>query len=277
MGRDSVSLQAGPSAPRNDTTDETGTVTFPALTANPTSGAQAHYDLVVAPPTGYVALADDVTPSSAAHVQLAPGQTFTTALRVYQPATVTVYAANPPVGAPYTLYVGSARASESWVLDEGTGRHTVSSLAGESLVPLPSSSPYTVGAAAVVGSGGSALYYFTPAESKGVPASYPDDLTQTFNLTFGTPYAAAAVSILTVRVQTSEGAPDGGARIDVTGGPGSVYLTATTPSTGPDVGRVQLVVPTGAGYDITAWGSSGPGQLVDQNVPDDTTATVVVP
>jgi protocatechuate 3,4-dioxygenase beta subunit len=40
-----VNLGTGPSAPRSDTTDETGTVTFAGLTANPVSGPQAYYDL----------------------------------------------------------------------------------------------------------------------------------------------------------------------------------------------------------------------------------------
>src|SRR3972149_2903695 len=71
-----VNLGTGPSAPRSDATDATGTVTFPALTANPTSGPDAYYDLTVDLPSGYAILPEDVPPGAAAHGQLPPGQTF---------------------------------------------------------------------------------------------------------------------------------------------------------------------------------------------------------
>ena len=83
-----VSLLTGPSAPQGDTTDGSGTVVFPALTANPASGGQAFYDLAITPPTGYSALTDDVSPNAAAHTKLAVSQTFSTVLRIYKPSTV---------------------------------------------------------------------------------------------------------------------------------------------------------------------------------------------
>ncbi len=84
-----VGLATGPSAPRNDVTDETGTASFPALTPNPTSGSTAYYD-ISAGATGYTTLSDDLSPGAAAHVQLAPGQTFNTAIRLYLPARILV-------------------------------------------------------------------------------------------------------------------------------------------------------------------------------------------
>ena len=46
------------------------------------------------PPTGYVTLADTVSPAAPAHVQLSPGQTWATALYVYKPATIFVQLRN---------------------------------------------------------------------------------------------------------------------------------------------------------------------------------------
>jgi hypothetical protein len=112
-----VSLGTGPSAPRSDTTDEAGSVTFAALTPNPTSGPGDYYDLAVSAPSGYELLGDDVSPGSAAHVQLAPGQTFDTALRVYRPATIGVIlhdADGTTFAGAATVTVSSSRGSESF-------------------------------------------------------------------------------------------------------------------------------------------------------------------
>ena len=83
-----VNLTTGPSAPLSDTTDAGGNIVFPALTANPTSGPTAFYNLSMTPPSGYTLLKEDdiaQTPTSAnAHVQLAPSQVFPTSLRVYK-------------------------------------------------------------------------------------------------------------------------------------------------------------------------------------------------
>ena len=71
-----------------------GDRTSPASRPNPTSGGQAYYDLSLTPPTGYVTLYDTVSPAAPAHVQLAPGQTWPTALYVYKPATIYVQLKN---------------------------------------------------------------------------------------------------------------------------------------------------------------------------------------
>jgi prepilin-type N-terminal cleavage/methylation domain-containing protein len=44
-----VALSTGPSAPRNDLTDASGTVVFAGLTANPTGGPTAYYDVAATP------------------------------------------------------------------------------------------------------------------------------------------------------------------------------------------------------------------------------------
>ena len=102
-----VALATGPDAPRNDVTDASGTVLFAGLTPNPTSGPTAYYDLSLTPPTGYVTLYDTVSPASPAHVQLSPGQTWPTALYIYQPATIYVDLKNSD-GTPF-VPTGTAR------------------------------------------------------------------------------------------------------------------------------------------------------------------------
>ena len=101
-----VNLTTGPSAPLSDTTDAGGDITFPALTANPTSGPTAFYNLSMTPLSGYTLLKDDdiaLTPSSAnAHMQLAPSQTFNSTLRVYKGSTITVNLVNQATSATYT-------------------------------------------------------------------------------------------------------------------------------------------------------------------------------
>jgi type II secretory pathway pseudopilin PulG len=79
-----VHLSDGPSANRSDTTDVAGTVSFAALTPNPTTGPLAYYDLTVDGVTGYQTLTADVPPgaanppATASHIQLAPSQTSST-------------------------------------------------------------------------------------------------------------------------------------------------------------------------------------------------------
>ena len=115
-----VLLATGPSSPRNDVTDNAGNSVFPALTANPTSGPQAYYDLFLTPPSGYTVLKDDdvsLSPTAtSAHVQLAPGQTWVTSLRVYRGCTINVQLTDAATGLPYTgtanVTVQSSRGSQ---------------------------------------------------------------------------------------------------------------------------------------------------------------------
>src|SRR3954447_12922071 len=160
-----VSLGTGPSAPRIDVTDAGGKVIFPSLTANPTGGGQAYYDLSVTPPFGYVMLRDDLSPSLVAHKQLGIAEPWPTTLRAYKPCFVNVSVASPPVNptggaqVPYTLSVGSSRGSEAFAKTAGTTfTGPISSVAGEAPVPPPVAASYTAGASAVVGSGATAKY-----------------------------------------------------------------------------------------------------------------------
>ena len=219
VGDVTVSMGGGPSGTRTDTTDPTtGTVTFPALTANPTSGPQAYYDIVVTPPSGYEALSDDISPAAAAHVQLAPGQTFNTALRIYRPATLTVVLKHSD-GTDYTgnatVKLSSDRKPEqTFAITGGVGTITV--LGGEKLVP----GTYT--ASASTGTG-----LCADEVTQGVPDDYPSVMTSTVVLTLD------ACPTGTMAVTTNwGGAPADGATVTVTGGPDSINVTGTADSSG---------------------------------------------
>ncbi|MFI5101405.1 MAG: hypothetical protein ACHQE5_12980, partial [Actinomycetes bacterium] len=116
-----VTLSTGPSAPQSDTTDATGSVVFASLVPNPASGGQQYYDLSITPPAGYMALADDVSPATAAHKALTAGMTWAPSLRVYKPSTVGFTVVNAAGGAfPGTVTVTITRASDNQVLTQQT-------------------------------------------------------------------------------------------------------------------------------------------------------------
>jgi type II secretory pathway pseudopilin PulG len=240
----SVSLATGPSAPRGDVTDSSGNVIFPALTANPTSGAQAYYDISTTVP-GYTTLKDDLSPAAAAHAQLAPGQTFNTVLRVYKPATINVLVNTAAGGGPYTgtatVTIGSPRTTQSFTVTGGS--LSVNALNGEPLVP---GLAYTVSAQTAAGNYAAAL-------TATVPNAYPTDLTSTFTLTLSA--ATYTTSSLTVKVQTAAGAPVKGARVEVSGGPVPTYVSGFADATG----SITVAVPPGSGYNVNAKGVAGEG------------------
>ena len=225
-----VDLATGPSAPRSDSTDVTGTVTFPALTPNPVSGATAYYDLS-ASSSGYVTLSDDVSPGTAAHVQVAPGQTLNTAIRIYRPAelTVEVHRADgsnyPGVG---TVTVSSSRGSETFAY---SGSDLVlTTLDGEPIVPTLE---YTVSAQ---------LGALTPTPvTQYVPDDYPSDLTSTITLAVPD-YATLAVTV------TQGASPAAGAAVGITGGPDAINISGTADSNG----FIAFDVPAGNGYVASA-------------------------
>jgi hypothetical protein len=236
-----VDLKTGPSAPRNDATDGGGNVTFAALTPNPTSGPQAYYDLEATIP-GYETIREDLPPNGPAHVQLAPGQTFSTALRVFRPATIYVELKNGSgqlYTSPATVTVSSSRAGQEFAVTGGL--LTLTQLGGESIIP---GLQYTVSARA-------SSNLFSAAVTKTVPDNYPTDLTSTFTLTL----QAFTTKGLLVQVRDSGGEPVQQARVHVVGGPGSIALSGVA-----NEGGVQFDdVPVGPGYSITARPPSGDG------------------
>jgi prepilin-type N-terminal cleavage/methylation domain-containing protein len=237
-----VSLATGPSAPRSDFTDPAGSVTFAGLTANQTTGPQAYYD-VTASLSGYATLKDDVSPASAAHVQLAPGQTFGTVLRMYRPATIYLVV-NAPTGGLYpgtaTVTVSSPRGAQAFPVTGGTA--TVNQINGEPVVP---GLRYTVSAQTAVGN-------FAPALGSTVPNSYPNDLTSTFTLQLSAP---AATQTVNVKVQTVAGVAVKSANVELSGGPLPVDIAGVTDASG----NVTFAVPAGAAYTVVAKGTSGEG------------------
>jgi type II secretory pathway pseudopilin PulG len=241
-----VDLRTGPSAPRNAETDAGGMVSFAGLTANPLVGPQAFYDLFVVDISNYVVLREDVPPAAPAHVQLAPGQTFDTVLRIYLPSKINIYVQDS-FGNPYpgtaTVSVGSSRASEEFPVTGGS--RTITDLGGE---PLVSGLPYTVGAR--VDPPGP-LEFFARAVTQPVPDGYPNDLESDFTLRL-LPSTSGRIN---VRVRTASNNPVPGARVVVNGGPFPVYLT----SLANPGGVADFDLPPGPGYTVTATGVNGEG------------------
>lgn len=223
-----VDLRGGPDI-RSDTSEPDGSVTFASLTPNPTSGPLAFYDLFISHP-GYDVLREDRSPAPAAHVQVAPGQLFSTVLRVYRPATIDVQlvdGAGSPFSQPATVTVASSRggATFPWA----GGPLTITQLAGESVVP---GIEYTVSATAPGG-------WYGTAVSQIVPRNYPLDLGSSFRVSLRQ-YPTARIEVQ-LRDAATLG-PIGGARVDVVGGPGGAFVTGTT---NPG-GVVSFDVPAGS-------------------------------
>lgn len=222
-------VSTNPSVNRNDTTDPTGTATFAALDANPSA---SYYHDITASKTGYVTLKDDLSPAAAAHVSLAPSQTFNTAIRLYKPATIYVLLKNLD-GTTFTgdasVVISSSRGSETFAYSGGL--LTVTSIAGEQVVPALQ---YTV--AATVGA-----TVLSPV-TKYVPTDYPTDLTSQFTLTV-TPHGDVKVTV------TQDSAPAVGATVTLAGGPDSISVVGTADANGE---VLFTGVPAGSGYTVSA-------------------------
>jgi hypothetical protein len=242
-----VDLQTGPSAPRSDVTEPDGTVTFPDLVPNPTPSS--YYDLQVTA-AGYLTLREDVSPGAAAHVRVAPGQVIATSIRVYKPATIELVLTDN-LGAPYTgpatVTLSSSRGSQDFAVTGG--RLTVTQIGGEYVVP---GLQYTASARTSTG-------LFSASVTQTVPRSYPTDLGSTFTLVLQ-PYSFAKLNVQ-VRDRVNRG-PIPGALVEVSGGPGSIYMSGVANSGG----IISFDVPAGsAPYSVTAREPAGPkwGTAVD--------------
>ena len=234
-----VQLLNGPSSPETCTTDSSGTVTFPGLTPNPTSGGQAYYDLVLTPPSGYQVLSDDAEPpyhtKIPAYVQLSPTQFWTTTLFVFKPSTIVVNLQDLP--APWgdgLTYTGTASVNvtsndprtrnqnKTFPYSGGplTITQGVTSVDGSYLVP----GSYTVQVTPPAG------YVQMPADTQTIPAGYPGTTTGTFN-EWMIPQGELDV---TVKAKNSAGTTVTctGANVTLTGGPGNVSLGPTTSNGG---------------------------------------------
>jgi type II secretory pathway pseudopilin PulG len=197
-----VNLATGPSAPESCTTDSSGTATFPGLTPNPTSGAQAYYDLSVTPPTGYQVLSDDAAGSAPVHVQLSPTQFWTTSLSVFKPATIVINLLNPD-GTPYA---GAATVTVTSNDPRTSGIAKSFSYAGSPLTVsnvVPTDAPYLVPGQYSIQV--SQFGYQAVTDNGTVPVGYPTTLSSTFNETM-TPIAANGELDVTVQGKKASGA-----------------------------------------------------------------------
>ncbi len=241
-----VALATGPSAPSSDTTDASGSVTFAGLTPNPTSGGQAYYDLSLTPPTGYVTLYDTVSPASPAHVQLAPGQTWPTALYLYRPSTIYVQLRNfdgtpfVPVGSTtatlkYTR--NSTQYSKNFSYAGGTLTVTSMTEGSQSVLVIPGLS-YTLSLL-----GGS---FYANQVTANVPDAYPTVLSHTFTVN------NAQLATVTATVKRGSTLCNS-ATVTVTGGPfgGSPWNLSLSATTVNGVATIPNV-PVGSGYTIKA-------------------------
>ncbi len=240
-----VSLTNGPSPNRTDTTDTAGAVSFAALTPNPTSGAQAYYDLTVTAAAGYETLPADVPPGTAtppstpSHIQLAPAQTSTTSIQIYKPATINLVLVDGG-GSPYTAgaalritssYTGATTTDS---VSSGASGKTITLLGGNKIIP---GATYTVEGRTT--SGLCAMPAASPVPSSG----YPGNTTETFTLQF-TPCPSGDIAVNVKQL----GVDMAGAAVTVTGGPNNMSLTGTTDASG----NATFTVPEGTGYTVTA-------------------------
>jgi prepilin-type N-terminal cleavage/methylation domain-containing protein len=266
-----VNLGAGPSAPRSDVTDATGTVTFPAVT--PTTGVLPYYT-VTPSISGYNVFPDDAAPNAASRFALSPSQTANTTIRVYKPAQIIVNIPNYTSGgtaSAFFVYVGSQRKAQRF--NYTSGNLTINSLNGEPIIP---GIQYTVSAMKEVSPGPSR--YYVPSTTMTVPSGYPSNLTTTYTVNLGAVVPTRSV-IVQVR-KSGVGVPS--TRVDIQGGPSpGYYQTGTTNSSG----NFTFNVPQSTNgtpstyYTVTAWNAAGTGtgQSLNVNASSNTTITVSVP
>jgi hypothetical protein len=228
------------------------------LTPNPTSGPTAYYDLSLTPPTGYVTLYDTVSPAAPAHVQLSPGQTWPTALYIYQPATIYLDLRNsdgttftPAGSSTATLKYTRNSTQYSKNLSYTGSLLTVTSMTeGSNTVQTIPGIAYTASAL----NGG--FYEYDPvaqtpevSKTENVPDAYPTTLTHTFTLT-NAPTAALSVQV------TRSGVACKGATVTVSAGPwgGAPWNFSVTGTTNASTGAAAVlnvpVLPSGTTYTI---------------------------
>jgi type II secretory pathway pseudopilin PulG len=253
IGDASVSLSTGPSAPRNDTTDpSTGLATFAALTPNPTSGAQAYYDIAVAK-GGYETYVDYISPAAPAHIQLAPSQTADTTILLYLPVTINVSVLDSG-GNPYA---GTATVKLSSERSGTTQTYTATGGATPAITNFASrpAAPGNFTARAFT-----STLCANPVTTL-VPTNYPVDRTYTFALQL----QPCPSGTLTVNV-TQLGGPAVGANVQVSLGPNEIAPISGTTNASGSVTFTNL--PSGTDpYTITVMDAPG-------NVSASTTATI---
>jgi type II secretory pathway pseudopilin PulG len=238
-----VNLTGGPdSENRNDTTDGSGTVIFPALTSA-TNGTPVF--TLATTFSGYAVFPDDISPGSASSITSAPGTNSTGTLRMYLPVSLTINV-QTAAGAPYTsgatVSLDSSRCGLGTVsIPSGQSSTTITSCnyaTGKSVPLVPNvlgQTPLFDKYYATAWSNSGGFWGVGPAVT--VPSSYPATLTQSVNVKFS---ATTYPTTKQVKVTVTKGGPaDTNARVEVTGGPAGVDLYGTTDANG----QVTLTVP----------------------------------
>jgi hypothetical protein len=233
-----VNLLTGPSAPRSDVTDVTGTVSFKKLDPNATPTCPSDcYDLT-ASLTGYTQL------DSPTRVNVAPGQSATPTIQIYRPSSIDVLLRDSGGGA-YTgtasVKITSGRDGKTQTFSVSGGSATIFEVTGEKIVP---NVQYTVEAWTT---GGTPLC--AAPSTQYVPDDYPSDLTSTFTLTFGN----CPSGEIAAHVTWGGSAPAANSVVTLSGGPyGMSPVAGTTDSSG---NVTFLNVPGGNGYTVVATNS----------------------
>lgn len=224
----SVSVATGPSAPRSDATDASGSVLFPALTA---AAGGSVYD-VTASLAGYSTFPQDLPTWAPGHVTLTPGQVDgPKQIRLYRNGISLTVNLVDASGSPFTggaaVYVGSPVCGQVASVPAGSSSTTIASVvlgnayAGIGSIPIP---PMTFTVSAQSGSKLSAPQQVT------VPRSYPSDLTQAVTLALPSS-GAGSMTPLTVTV-TKGGAAVPNAHVEVANTSPGVYLFGLTNASG---------------------------------------------
>jgi prepilin-type N-terminal cleavage/methylation domain-containing protein len=247
-----VTLGSGPDAPRSDVTDADGQVSFAALAPTAASGTTSKYTLT-ASATGYQTLPEDLPPAPSASSALAASAVYSTVLRVFRPATITVHLVDV-TGAPFTaaaeISISSSRGAGTFA---ATGADTViTSVAGEALIPSVS---YTIGATGT-GVVAASSTVVVPGDS---PANPVGDVTLVMQST--------ASGQIEVHVQSILGTPIVGAAVEVTGGPAAIALAGVTNTSGVatitvpagETPSYTVVVPSRLGFLQATGTIAGPG------------------
>jgi prepilin-type N-terminal cleavage/methylation domain-containing protein len=274
-----MNLTGGPSAPRSDTSNSSGSVIFPELTANTSS--TNFYDIATSL-TGYSTYPGDLpypgTGSPAISLEQVNHQTGADDLQTIHmykngiSATVNIYKSNGTTVWPSASTVYMNANSGSNVTDGIAG--TTASVAANSFANINTLSldnsyispavttinvfPANYEISAESGTA-SSMTYATP-QTVAVPSNYPTTLTQTVNLVMG---ASPCTSNTTLTVTVKRGSST------VQGAHVEVYSTATGQTNAPSVwlwgdtnssGQVSLIIPTntsGKSYTIKATDARG--------------------
>ena len=239
---------------RNDTTDASGSVLFPALDPA-TNGLGTPLYTLLSTFSGYSVFPDDISPGAASSVASTPGLNSISTIKMYKGTSLTVNVQSS-AGAAWTtgatVSLDSSRCGVQTLSipsGQSSATFTTCQYATGKTVPLP---PNVAGMTPAFAS-----YYVTAWSTTGnfwsagapvtVPSNYPTTLTQSVNVKFNAT-AAGQTKVINVTVMKG-GSSDANARVEVTGGPFGVYVYGTTNGSG--VASVTVPV-NGTGYVFTA-------------------------